>query len=58
MQRDLVTEAAERYRKTKYQIGRALTNAINKQILREFEQPGGEVIITAQEASPPPLNER
>jgi len=57
-QRELVTEAAERYRKTKYQIGRALTNAIGKQLLREFEQPGGEVIITAQEASPPPLNQR
>lgn len=57
-QEELITMVCERYRKPKYNVQRALDNAIGKQLLREFTGPDGFPVITSNQASPPPLNER
>lgn len=55
---DTTNQMAERTAKTPYQIKRSIENAIKKQLIRSFINNDGEEILTANDASPPPLAER
>lgn len=55
---DTTNQMAERTNKSPYQIKRSIENAIKKQLIRSFVNNDGEEILTANDASPPPLAER